>query len=404
MGASLSGADRLISTRGYQTPRPDRSRIASGSKQSEALAAYDKTVALYMTGQFDKLPEHLRVTGKYRPTLKGRERLEVEHIRRTFTEHRPSWWSGTKSKKNTTFRADIWKRKVTANYIPSEFLGAQAPLGVTRDGKMVVVVTWRPKLIDNPTPATGQLALRHGIRLGDIGELIVWHELGHNYITVFMSVRDVAEAYTNHRALFGHLQEFFADSTAIYHGSPGARRATLMMRLDELSNYDENEVHTRAAHSINSIILADVLTKPDKWPSFHLPGKLPTKQVELNTIIYMLEHWDPYWTVTEDKNLRDLIQRTVHKQGERVFRRRGVLALPNFKNFSLLVAKDKKYQDQRDQWVAQQLKKHIAAGRGDDPALYSEVYKPGRQTLTLPNGKQVYLMKKRSGPRIDIPY
>ena len=232
------------------TTRPD-----SAAAARQAQEYYRNVERAYMEGRWKELSAALRVSGRYNARLTRQQRANLAYIRRTAAEFRPPWWQATKSTSNRSFRAQIWKRWFVANYVPSELMGLQAPVGA-RHGKLVVIVSWRPSLVDNPRPLGGVLAKRLGLRKGDLGEVVVWHELGHNYVNSFLPIRHVMALYRHHSLLYRTLQEFYADLTAVYHSSPHARRAALLLRLDEIESNRESEPHTRAALGVGSLLLS----------------------------------------------------------------------------------------------------------------------------------------------------
>jgi len=210
------------------------------------------------------------------------QRKDVDYIRKTAKVFQPKWWPACSSNSATKFPASIWGRKFVANYVPARALGQQSVSTRgryvrTRNGyeykvtEIQVRVMWKPGMVDDPNPVTTTLAEQNNICRSDIGEVIVWHELGHNYITNALAVNHVVELYTNYRVLYSHLQEFYADLTALRHASPHARRVTCQMRLGALDFYDDNEPHTRAAHGIASLLITEMILHPEDWPSVHFP-------------------------------------------------------------------------------------------------------------------------------------
>lgn len=336
--------------------------------RAEAEEALGKIVAAYMEGRWDDLKQQLRDAARHVYSFTPQERIDLAHIRRTAAEFQPTWWKSVKSLKNVSFTARIWNRPFTANYVPSDALGVQQAVAIVK-GKLVVIVSWRPNVVDSARPALGELAKRHGITEGDIAQVIIWHELGHNYISNFLKLKHVIELYTEHFPLYMKLQEFYADLTAVYHASPRARKAILMVRLDALAANRFDEPHTRAAYAIGSLILANVLAKPEDWPSVHLPPAVPKADAERSTLIYLYEHLDPKWTVAEDRELREIIRRFITSQGEGVLRNKGKVPLPNRLSFCLQSADDQEHQPKRDAWVAEMLQKAIQAGRADKPDM-----------------------------------
>ena len=357
------------------TTRPD-----SAAAARQAQEYYRNVERAYMEGRWKELSAALRVSGRYNARLTRQQRANLAYIRRTAAEFRPPWWQATKSTSNRSFRAQIWKRWFVANYVPSELMGLQAPVGA-RDGKLVVIVSWRPSLVDNPRPLGGVLAKRLGLRKGDLGEVVVWHELGHNYVNNFLPIRHVMALYRHHSLLYRTLQEFYADLTAVYHSSPHARRAALLLRLDEIESNRESEPHTRAALGVGSLLLSEFLAAPQKWPSLHFPPKVPDTDAERNTILYVYRTMDKSWTLAEDRALREIVRKFIVAQGTLVLRRRGQVTLPNGLKFELMEPRDRQDKPQRDQWVRRRLEAIIKSGRADKkaPACVS-----ARATIQLP--------------------
>lgn len=362
---------------------------ASGSsvvgQESAGSDYYDRMEASYMAGDWEKFEAMFKSIGKHRSQMKRQQNVNLTKMKRQYPTFEPSWWKSVSSKTNVSFKAEIWGRKFTANYVPSNELGLQAPVGV-RGGKMLVIVTWRPGLVNDDRPARGALAEYHGFKQSDIGEVIVWHELGHNYITNFLPLRHVLQLYENHRMLFGSLQEFYADLTAIHHCSPPARRVAMLFRLRELGFYSESEVHTRAAHAIGSIFLAEVMSNPDDWPSIHFPPKVWKENVELNTIAYVYETIDKGWTYEEDERWRQLAEKWIRAHGERALRGKGQIKLGNGLEMKIIASEDRALQKKRDAWVAKKIEELVAKGRADKkmPELGKLIAIPGFPQFVVP--------------------
>ena len=345
--------------------------------REQAGKAFDELVQSYLNNEWEALEKQALQIRRHQRFLDREQRQDIAYIKKSINDFRPKWWRKCSSSSNISFKAELWNRPLLANYMPSGALGFQAVQAEgtyrkNRQGqyepvitKLNVIVTWKPGLVNSLTPASGKLAEIQEVRLGDLGEVIVWHELGHCYITNYLPMDHVIELYSNHGMLFSHLQEFYADLTSIYHASPRARRVALMLRLDGLDRYDEGEEHDRASHAVGSLILHEILSNPDDWPSFHFPPSVPKQQVELNTIIYLYEHMDRNWSLKEARALRELAQEFISKSGEKTLRSRGVLPLPNDLSMSLMVGQDHELQAKRDRFVAEKLKALISSGRAD---------------------------------------
>jgi len=372
----------------------------------QAVKAYENLVKAYLSNDWDTLETVIRDIRRHQRFLGREQRSNIAYIQRTNSRFRPKWWHKCSNSSNISFQTELWGRPLLANYMPTRELGAQSVRvkyqwrGRRRvPADLEVIVTWKPGLVDNSTPASGKLSEIHGLKLGDVGEVIVWHELGHCYITNYLPMKHVLELYTDHGMLFSHLQEFYADLTALYHTSPRARRVVLMLRLNGLDYYDASEQHDRASHAIGAIVLHEVLSNPEAWPSFHFPPAVPDQQVELNTIIYLYEHMDPQWSIAEARALRELAQSFIKRSGERTLRDRGIVPLPNKLKFSLMAGRDHKLQEKRDQYVTQRLESLIASGRADT-LEEDETYDPPVRR-SLGHGEEYH--RDPEALRMDIP-
>lgn len=360
--------------------------LGTGETASNPSEAYYKQMeAAYLAGEWERFEELYKTLAQHRPNLSRDQNVNLTKMKRQYPNYTPSWWKHTSSSSNVSFKAEIWRRKFTANYVPSEELGLQAPVGI-RDGKMLVIVTWRPGLVNDDRAARGELAEYHGFKESDIGEVIVWHELGHNYITNFLPLSHVLALYENHHMLFGSLQEFYADMTAIHHCSPAARRVCMLFRLRELGYYDESETHTRAAHAVGSIFLAEVMSNPDDWPSIHFPPKVWKENVELNTIAYVYETIDKGWTYEEDERWRKFVETWIRSNGERALRGKGQIKLGNGLEMKIIASEDRDLQKKRDAWVAKKIEEFAAKGRADAkmPELGKLIAIPGFPEFVVP--------------------
>jgi hypothetical protein len=332
------------------------------ARTAEAQKAYEDLVYAYMHYDSASWDTAYKEASKQYNSFSTKQKGDVSYMRRTAAEFRPTWWKNCKSSTSVSFPAVIWGKTITANYMPTSMLGAQQLVYDPDTQKFHVVVTWQPHMVDSLRPLGGDAAKTHQMREGDQAEAIIWHELGHNYITVGFSTDQIVELYTKYEILFRSLQEFYADMSALYHCSPPGRKVTMMLRISEMFEDSALESHTRGARGIGSYMLATVLTEPEKWPSFHLPTAVPETDVERRTILYMYEHIDPHYTLDEDRNLREMVGNLVMKQGGNIFRTKGTIPLPSKLQYKITTSEDRDLQIQRDKWVAEMLKKAIDSG------------------------------------------
>lgn len=395
-------------------------------RREEVEVMYQEMADAYLANEFEKAKELYRPLRVKMRLLEREDQEVIRHMYRTMDDYRPRWWDGTKKQEKNSFKAEIWGRDFWANYVPSRELGLQAVYPEQefnpRTGEFEVVdltilVTWKPLMVDSPDPAEGRLATDNKYTLGDLAEIIVWHELGHNYITENVPLRANLELYNKYERLYATLHEYYADMTALYHCTPRARRIVLQFRLEGLDYYRNDQEHCRASHGIGSIVLADMLMHPDKWPSVNFPPKTPEKQTEVNTIIYVYENLGrDGWTVQEDYRLQQLAKEYIIKRGEKTFRSKGGIELPNDLTFKLLVGDDRENQNKRDQWVAAKLSDLRDAGRLDTMEQAGGEYDPperthdrarsfgGDVTITI-NGETVKGDDDNNAPkRIEVPW
>ncbi|MFP4052456.1 MAG: hypothetical protein ACLFV7_01165 [Phycisphaerae bacterium] len=355
----------------------DAEKAEEARKQKEAQAYYDKCADLYMVkGDYETLTKELRARRLHLRYLSSEQREDLNYLPRTIAGFRPNWWDKTKSTRNITFTAKIWNRGFKANYMPTDMLGIQAAVGI-RNGRLLTIVSWRPNLVDNPDDAEGELAKIHKITKGDIAECIIWHEMGHNYISNFLPLKHVIKLYEDYSILFHNLQEFYADMTALTHGSPKATKVQLLIRLPGLRENIERDPHMRGAYGIGTILLQEILSEPrtlrERWPNIHLPGKVPAEDIERNVLVYMYENMDPNWSMREDRQMRSLLKgfltrrRGRYTQGEAILREKGTISLPNKLEYKLIPMLDRDNQKKRDAWVKKQLEAAIESKQCDKP-------------------------------------
>jgi hypothetical protein len=324
--------------------------------KAEVEECHKKAVEVYMRGKWDALPAALKAAERQPTLLTPQQRLDLAYMRRTAAEFRPTWWNSCKSSVKVSFQARIWDRPITANFVPADKPGWSANADTHRK-TITVTISWQPGMVDDTKEVEGELAKRHGLASGDIGELLVWLHLGYNYMLNALPLDQVTLLFTDHKLLFDHVQDFYALLTCVYHCSPRARLATFMLELGPLGIKSDRESQVRAACAMGSIFISEVLADPSKWPSVHLPPTVPDKNVEQATIAYVLENLDAGWSLAEDRAFRELIHNFMTAKGEQVLRGRGEVVLPSKLTLKLVATDDRDLQKKRDAWVAERLTK-----------------------------------------------
>lgn len=391
------------------------------AETAEAMEVWKRYELAYLAGKMDEVKEMYQEMRAKQRHLPREKQLAIRHMNDRAPNYRPTWWAGTKKQEKNSFKAEIWGRDFYANYVPTRELGLQAvypkqefnqKTGEWEVVDLIILVTWKPLMVDSTEAAGGKMSKIQGFTLGDIAEVIVWHELGHNYLTETISTRNNVELYDRYSDLYSTMHEYFADMAAIYHGTPQARKVAIQFRLEELDYYTMDSSHCRGAHGIGAIIIADMLDNPEMWPSVRFPPAVPKQQVELNTIIYVYENLPKDWTVEEDIRLQELAEEFVMKKGEQTFKSKGEIPLPNRLKFKLMIGEDGENQIERDKWVTTKLEELISEGRADKLAE-GQTYDPPKRdkdrrgdfhsSITIINGKVVE--EDNDGPpRIEVPW
>jgi hypothetical protein len=372
-----------------------RAARAEKAKEGKALAAawHVEVVDAYMSADWDAYDEIIKAAPKHRRGMIPDQRKDIAYIRSATKIHRPTWWSKCRSGSNVSFPASIWGRKFTANYMPSSMLGMMAPVAI-RHGKLMVLVSWKPNYVDSTKEYSdsGSVGLRvegykkHEFTMAHMAEAIVWHEMGHNYVSITLPLKHVLRMYVKHRMLYSHLQELFAEVTCLYHASPPARLFMLKMRQINLRDryYDDSRAHDRScSHAVGSLILAKVMAKKELWPSFHMPGKVPEKNIERNVIYYMYSKLPKRLTLAEDKMLREYMSKWAKAHGSATLRSKGKAKLDNRQTFALMGTDDRSHQKKRNAWVKKKLAALIKAKQTDDPEDKDKAKKKKTKSKTV---------------------
>ena len=349
-------------------------------QQKAAAEWYGKMVKAYMEADWTTFDEENKLFTKHSRGLTKEQRDDIAYVRGAAVSHRPTWWHRCRSSENVSFKASIWNKPFTANYMPSEMLGAMAPVGI-QNGKLMVIVSWRPNYVDDPKKYSNdnqmgvyiEDAEKHKFTMAQMAEAIVWHELGHNYVSISLPLKHVITLYDRYGMLYTHMQEFFADLTALYHVSPPARVFLLKMRQGGFRHYDDAEPHTRGcSHGIGSLLLSKIMKEKEKWPSFHMPGKVPDENIERNVILYMYDQLPDRLTFHEERELREWLGKWARSKGNAVLRSKGKVQLENGQQYAIMANDDREYQPKRDQWVKAKIEELIKNKQTDDPALYDK--------------------------------
>jgi hypothetical protein len=339
---------------GAGTPAAQQPAGVEAAKQ-KAKETYNAVVTAYMNSNWDAMNEAQKSASRYATYMTPQQRADLTYIRQTAGDYRPPWWKACKSTTPTKIRATIWGRGIVCNYLPADKPSISGQI----DGQHTeVTVSWNPSYVDSTEQEKGRLAEEHGLTLGDQGEVIVWRQLGHSYITVSLPGATLLAMYKENQHLYQHLQSFLAELTSMYHCSPKARRTAMLIHGSTLHDpQGAAEASVRSCRAISALFLSIVLAEPGKWPSIKLPPSVPEDSIEKTVGAYVYSNVEPTWTLNEDRAFREALKEFFHANGERALKQKGKLILPNKMTFMLMEPDDRALEPKRDAWVKERLQK-----------------------------------------------
>ncbi|MBT7171977.1 MAG: hypothetical protein HN909_09460, partial [Phycisphaerales bacterium] len=218
------GSVASVSLRG-ETPAPE----ASKTELSPSDLWYQDLCAAYLKADWVKFDEQIKIKSKHYYKMDRANRPMALAMQVSAKESRPTWWKNCRSPSPCSFKVRVWQKSFMANFKPSTSLGYQAAAAYDpRTRKLIYLVSWRPAYVDSTDPFDNDKmeeayglrihrAEEYGFTMGNMAELIAWHELGHHCISSTFTIDQIEILYNNHRELYGVLQEFYADMAALYH-------------------------------------------------------------------------------------------------------------------------------------------------------------------------------------------
>jgi hypothetical protein len=321
----------------------------------DAKEAFDAVATAYMTSNWDGMQEAQKALQRYMGQLTPQQRGDLTYMRATAADFRPPWWKACAGTVPAKIKATLWGHGIVCNYAPAD---AATQSGHVNGQRIDITVSWNPSFVDSTAPLEGKLADEHHLTRGDVGEVVVWRQLGLGYITTLMPPDTLLNMYQENQLFYSHLQSFFAELTCIYHCSPRARKNAILVHGTSIREPAGNaEGYIRSCRAISAMFLSILLEDPKKWPSIQLPDTIPDEAVEKNVAVYVDSNILPSWTVEEDRAFREAIKEFFHANGDRALKQRGKLLLPNKLTFMLMEPDDRAFQDKRDAWVKEKLQK-----------------------------------------------
>ena len=117
--------------------------------------------------------------------------------------------------------------------------------------------------------------------------------------------------------------------TAMYYGSPRARRWTLFLSLLAWTDKKADQLTVGSRKAVGAMFLAEVLGNPTKYPALPLPKTLDAEGAEQKLAEYY-SNWigQQGWSIAEDKAVREAIKKFAAANDANVFQTEAV-TLPN---------------------------------------------------------------------------
>jgi len=325
--------------------------------KQQATQRCQRIVRAYLNSEWTELAEALPMSSKELALLTPEQRKDVQYVRKAAAECRPGWWQACKAGKETLIRPALWQRRFRAKYVP----GPKYHAGVqTLGGLRLITLSWPASQMDSTAPADRSMAA-HGCTAGDMADLNIRHVLANGYLLGSMPYETLAAVYKRDKTRFQRYQLFRGNVAALYHCSPRSRHAALIIDLAAfMARYGSGSMGG-CARAVGSMLIAEVLADPSKWPSLPLPRNVPSSDAERRVAVHYKMRIGKAWTLAEDKALREATFAFAQKNDKEVLRS-GKVVLPNKLTVALDPEKDEPFKAKRDAWVTEQLEKALKRG------------------------------------------
>jgi hypothetical protein len=323
-------------------------RLFAADTPTEATPAalHDHLVDQYMKGEWKDLEKELTPPDKDLEKLTGPQRLDIKYIRDTMTECRPTWWRQCADNQEFNFRPTVWGRALRASFDPD----AKSNINMTfNNNQASCSLHWETADMDNPAPA------EHGFSKGDLSDFSVWSVIGEadSWTTVPLQLQ--INMKDPQKQQLQRFLEFNANLSAIYYGTPMARRWGVWLCCAAYLNKYAAMVTINSRKGVGAFFLDEVVAHRAKYPSVRIAEEVPDEKVEETLCIAMERYIEKHpWTLPEDRLLRDQV-RAFYLLNQRQLMQSGVIKLPNGLAMALDPAADASNQGARDAWLKRNL-------------------------------------------------
>lgn len=324
----------------------------------EAQDRYDRIVQSYLKNRWEDLKEALKAPPKDLSGMTRQQRDDLVYVRKAYAECRPPWWDQSKSSGKFAFRPVLWGKTFTVTFDPTDEPGFHMQ---TRSGKLELSITWDALELDSTDPPKDHTMTGHGTKQGDMADMSLWINLSTAALMASFSMETLSAVFSNEqdKATFQRYQLFHGQLAALYHSSPRARHAGMVIYFSGFMKKYGTGATAGTRRAIGSMFLADLLADPSRWPSIHLPSSLPPDNAEGALAEHCIGQIDRNWTLAEDRALRDAALAFYKANVGKQVLKTGKITLPNKLAAMLEPDKDGPFKTQRDAWVM----KHFEAAK-----------------------------------------
>lgn len=301
----------------------------------------------YLQSKWDDLDKDLRAPAAEFASMTVAQKADVDYVRQVLAECRPAWWMECKAGKKLQIRPVLWNTRLNVMYDPNS-----ANINFSGFGPdTLLTVGWKPSEVDNTAHA------EHGFSKGELQTMSIWGALGMGQAWGTAT----SGAIGNDEKTRAHLSKYLAfrnNVSSIYYGTPRSRRWSFWLYLAAYMDKYSKMPEVECRKVIGSMLFAEVLANPAKYPSLTPPAKMPADKLDAK----LADHYRLFvekrsWTLAEDKAIREAVKAFANSNEKDVFKT-GKVQLPNGLTHLLdSTAEDTPYREKREAWIKTHLEK-----------------------------------------------
>ena len=164
----------------------------------------------------------------------------------------------------------IWQYSLAATYDPS----VTTLNFVAGNGGKTVTLGWPVENMDSTEIA------EHGFTKGDLMYLSVWSNLSKAQIVSGMSLSALGGMSAKEKRRVELYTDFRGTLAGAYYGTPRARRWAAFLSLDAFVGNHANNESFVPRRGVGSMIMAEIISHPWKYPSYQMPRNLNVENAE----------------------------------------------------------------------------------------------------------------------------